>query len=325
MNLISRTKAFNHSISSMARSKAMRQGDIELFAEEVCKEAAEIVQIERVSVWLFENANQRLYLKKLYQLSDRLYSSGAILTTTEYPNYFKALEEERSIVANDAHSHTATSEFSEGYLTPLRIFSMLDCPIRDGVNVIGVICLEHVGEPRSWTEEEVNFASVTSDLLSLAVAVDLRNRAELKLQEKSNKLAESNITLQTVLGRIEEEKKNIREDVALNIEKNIQPLIEKLKGSPNVDLNLLGQLESGLSNISSNFYKKLVKVQYNLTPTERKVCQLIKTGYLGKEIAAMLSLSYSTIETHKKNIRRKLELTNKSVNLKTYLEEIDQI
>ena len=51
----------------------------------------------------------------------------------------------------------------------------------------------------------------------------------------------------------------------------------------------------------------------------------IKKAYLGnlesnlKEIAELLNLSPATVDTHRQNIRKKLALTNKKMNLRTIL------
>ena len=59
-------------------------------------------------------------------------SKGYCLRADDFPSYFVALNENRVINAGDAHTHPATHEFSESYLTPLHIESMLDVPIRVG-------------------------------------------------------------------------------------------------------------------------------------------------------------------------------------------------
>jgi len=47
-----------------------------------------------------------------------------------------------------------------------------------------------------------------------------------------------------------------------------------------------------------------------LTPREREVIKLIAEGYKTKEIATQLSLSPKTVETHRGNLMRKLDLHN---------------
>ena len=48
-----------------------------------------------------------------------------------------------------------------------------------------------------------------------------------------------------------------------------------------------------------------------LTEREAAVLRLIASGYSNKEIAAQLSLSVKTVEAHKANAMRKLDLTGR--------------
>lgn len=52
----------------------------------------------------------------------------------------------------------------------------------------------------------------------------------------------------------------------------------------------------------------------NLTPTERKVMQLIANGKTSKEIGSELSIHYRTVENHRTNITRKLGLEGEGAN-----------
>jgi DNA-binding NarL/FixJ family response regulator len=47
-----------------------------------------------------------------------------------------------------------------------------------------------------------------------------------------------------------------------------------------------------------------------LSPREREILQLIAEGSSNKEVATVLSISVKTVETHRANIMRKLELTS---------------
>ncbi len=59
----------------------------------------------------------------------------------------------------------------------------------------------------------------------------------------------------------------------------------------------------------------------SLTPIEKRVARLVKSTVKTKQIAEMLSISKQTVETHRKNIRKKLGLTNCRQNLSSYLSE----
>ncbi|MGA2249790.1 response regulator [Terracidiphilus sp.] len=52
----------------------------------------------------------------------------------------------------------------------------------------------------------------------------------------------------------------------------------------------------------------------HLTPTERRILRLISTGKTSKEIGDELSIHYRTVENHRTNICRKLELDGEGAN-----------
>ncbi|MBW2739323.1 MAG: helix-turn-helix transcriptional regulator [Deltaproteobacteria bacterium] len=59
-----------------------------------------------------------------------------------------------------------------------------------------------------------------------------------------------------------------------------------------------------------------------LTPAEIQVIDFIKHGKTTKEIAQFLNLAISTIDFHRSNIRKKLGIKNKKINLRTQLLSI---
>ena len=62
-----------------------------------------------------------------------------------------------------------------------------------------------------------------------------------------------------------------------------------------------------------------------LTPTEMEVCQYIQDGLTSKEIADKLYSSFETIQTHRKNIRKKMGLKGCKTPLCTYLRVQKQL
>ncbi len=149
-----------------------------------------------------------------------------------------------------------------------------------------------------------------------------RKQSEQEIKEKNQELKEANITLKNVLTHIEEEKIGIKENINLNLEKTVLPVVAKIKEKRRYDKNLMGLLEKNLQQLSSNFYHKVNNYKLKLSPTEIKVCQYVRSGYQAKEIATFMGIAPSTIHVHKERIRRKLGLTNKPINLKTFLSEL---
>ncbi len=151
---------------------------------EVTREASRAIEVERASVWLLSADRQELRLVTLYEASPDRDSRGVVLLASEYPRYFDALESGRAIDAHDACSDPRTSEFTDGYLEPLGITSMLDAAVRDGGRVIGVVCHEHVGPLRTWTSDEIAFAGAVGD----QVALILSNAERLRLEQERERM-----------------------------------------------------------------------------------------------------------------------------------------
>jgi DNA-binding CsgD family transcriptional regulator len=49
---------------------------------------------------------------------------------------------------------------------------------------------------------------------------------------------------------------------------------------------------------------------------------MIKSNLANKEISELLNLSCQTVEKHRKNIRKKLNLAGKKINLAAYLQKL---
>ena len=57
----------------------------------------------------------------------------------------------------------------------------------------------------------------------------------------------------------------------------------------------------------------------SLSPKEIQIAHMVREGMRDKEIARLLNLSDSTIRAHRRNIRKKLGLTGRKLNLGSFL------
>jgi PAS domain S-box-containing protein len=176
-HLLRQTRA----LVELARSGAVGQS-LEAAFEQITRAAAETLGIERVSVWLYDADHTAIRCADLYEMAERRHTRGGELRAEDYPSYFAALQTERAIAADDARSDPRTREFKATYLEPLGISSMLDAPIRAAGRMIGVVCHEHIGPPRSWTDDEQRFAGSIADAASLAYEENERRRTEAALR-----------------------------------------------------------------------------------------------------------------------------------------------
>ena len=145
------------------------------------------------------------------------------------------------------------------------------------------------------------------------------------LRIKANALEELNAALNVLLKKREEDKKVLEERILANVRTLIEPYIGNLKKSnlPQRQTTLLNILESNLNEIILPFTHRLSSKYLNLSPSEIQVANLVKQGKTNKEIAEILTVGIKTIGFHRGNIRKKLGLTKKKTNLRTYLMSID--
>jgi DNA-binding CsgD family transcriptional regulator len=174
----------------------------------------------------------------------------------------------------------------------------------------------------------INYGGQTA---TLAMAYDItdRKRAEEGLREKDNKLelqaknlTEMNTALKVLLEQLKKEKTDIKESLLADIKKLVYPYFEKLE---NISLNQDAQtfvniIKSNINDLISPLASNLSSKYFALTPSEIQIADLIRHGKTSKEIASMLNVSPKAVSFHRGNLRRKLGLLNKKINLRTYLQ-----
>ena len=152
---------------------------------------------------------------------------------------------------------------------------------------------------------------------------ELEQKVKARTQEleiKTKGLEEANAALRVLLGVRDKERIELQDKMLFNVKQLAEPYLEKLKlsGLSEKQKVYLDILESSLNEIISPVSRDLALRHGNFTPSEIHIANLIKYGKSTKEIADILSLSMRTIETHRRNIRRKLGIKNTKMNLRSY-------
>jgi PAS domain S-box-containing protein len=153
----------------------------------ITETVSETLDVDRVSVWFLDEDHEVLRCSDLYEMSSDTHQSGQELLAPTFPRYFDALESNLVVAAEDAQADPRTSELGD-YLEDLDIRSMLDATIRSEGEVIGVVCHEHVGECRRWTDDERRFAKEVSGLVLRALANRDKRRREGELEQRNRTL-----------------------------------------------------------------------------------------------------------------------------------------
>ena len=168
-------------LTLLTKNQLRETQKIEDVYNEIAQIAADTLQAERASVWLFDDAKIQLACKSLYLKSSQTFTSISPLLASDLPVYFQALESDRVIAVNDAINDPITSEFTHGYLQNNNIGALLDGTIHLNGQTIGVICLEHTNGERAWTLDEQSFVGSLADLCRISLETCRRRDAEDEL------------------------------------------------------------------------------------------------------------------------------------------------
>jgi len=147
-----------------------------------------------------------------------------------------------------------------------------------------------------------------------------RKNIQEELERKSKSLEEANAALNVLLKHREQDNRELEEKVVNNIKELVLPYVDRLKAqSHHTNEAIVDIIESNLGEIISPFAKRMASRYENFTPKEIRIADLIKKGKTTKEMSTLLGLSTRTIDIHRYNIRRKLNLNKKNINLQSYL------
>jgi len=199
-----RLEVQNEVLRRLAHRRITGFADRQAAFQRITEVGADVLETERVGVWLFEEGHRRIRLWELYERSARRHSSGAVLARELAPSYFAALEQERTIAADDVHQDPRTRELAGPYCAPLGITSMLDAPIRAGDELKGIVCFEHVGPRRRWTVEDESFAASVADFASIAIEAAEHEQAEahMHLLARAGEILTSSLDFRTTLDNV---------------------------------------------------------------------------------------------------------------------------
>lgn len=169
-----------HVLGILGRGADVQSKSVAEILRGVSETAARTLSVARVNIWLFEGDGARIRCLEGFDARAGIHHSGEALEARDYPSYFSALQLLRNIAAMDAENDPRTKELSASYLKPHGITTMLDVPILHSGRVVGVVCHEHIGSLRKWTEIDRLFAGSVGDLVALVLEAD--QLAELERQ-----------------------------------------------------------------------------------------------------------------------------------------------
>lgn len=195
---------------------------------------------------------------------------------------------------------------------------------------VSVACLGQVSPLHA-----LEYVACLSDITPLVrqseiLQLEVDKQTEALVHEKKQ-LEEMNITLRNVLNSVNEDREKKIEDVSQAIRRLIYPAIRKIgaEDGPEIrasyakllheQLELLLSPAGGFGKIGITEEAHASTAFGKLTLTELKVCELVQSGHSSKKIAELLNISLETVKTHRRSIRRKLNIHGQSTQLGTFL------
>ena len=179
-----------------------------------------------------------------------------------------------------------------------------------------------------FLEDEKKLLKAIAGLLGSIIE---KKEAEISLKQTTNdlrkkavELENKNIALREIVSQIGLEKKAIQDQMKLNVELTVLPLLNRMQNPdtpPEAWTSYLKVAQQNLLDVTSSFTRKVVEERVRLSPRELEICNLIKNGLSNKEIAELLQITLLTVERHRHNVRKKLNIANKKINLATFLRD----
>ena len=143
---------------------------------------------------------------------------------------------------------------------------------------------------------------------------------ENRVKERTKELVETNQALSVLARNIDRKRERGQDKTIRTVNSKILPIIEQFQKNkaftkywPEIDV-----VKAYLKELTAGS-KDEPGVIFILSNAELRVATMIKNGFSSPEIARLLSVSLDTVKTHRKHIRRKLNISNSKINLTTYL------
>lgn len=148
---------------------------------------------------------------------------------------------------------------------------------------------------------------------------ELRQRKSA-LERLNKELLDTNQALSVLARNIDKEKDNMEKRISQEITAKIMPIIKGLQKDVYCRKRL-ADLE-----VLTHYLKSIVPdltldspLYSFLTEQEMRVAVMIKNGLTSQKIADMLNISLHTVKSHRKNLRKKLNIQKSDIDLCTYL------
>jgi len=171
------------STEALIHLDALSGEEWETALQEILRVDSNVLGVECVSYWRLRLPTS-IVCELGYRQSIKGFDRGLELRGTDAPAYFEEIRRTPILAIDDAPRDERSRDLGS-YLASRHIGALLDTAVRVGGEVIGILCHEHVGGPRRWSEQERQLAFSIGQIIAARVAA----RAHSRTQERERKAA----------------------------------------------------------------------------------------------------------------------------------------
>jgi PAS domain S-box-containing protein len=144
---------------------------------------------------------------------------------------------------------------------------------------------------------------------------------KLALEKVNKELLETNQAVSVLARNIDKKKEELEKKIFKTCNSKLIPILKDLQK------DVYCQRRQADLEVIVNYLNEIIQdsplnhdIDTHLTDQEMRVAMMIKNGLTSQKIGDLLCISLHTVKTHRKNIRKKLNIDNKSINLVSYLK-----
>jgi PAS domain S-box-containing protein len=159
-----------------------------------------------------------------------------------------------------------------------------------------------------------------------ALETVMRNEKELSqgkssLEKLNKELMETNQAVSVLARNIDKKKEALENKIFRICNIKLMPILKELQKDVycqkrKADLELIINYLNEITHDSPLYHDILTHLTYQ----EMRVAMMIKNGLTSQQIGDLLFISLHTVKTHRKNMRKKLNIENTDINLASYLK-----
>jgi PAS domain S-box-containing protein len=162
--------------------------DLNACLRSICTTAVEVLEVDRVGVWLLDEGARSLRCAELYERATQRHSGGGSLSANRFPRYLEALRTQRVIESTDPRGDSRLQELSGGQWLVPEAASLIGAAVRTSGELTGVVSFDQVGTARAWHMDEVSFAGGVADQIAQALLDWERERVLADLRALAGEL-----------------------------------------------------------------------------------------------------------------------------------------